>query len=802
MTNKFPYTLIQCFAAIAQHHGLQVDPEQLINEYALADEETSSSVLLEIAVNIGFKAKLEQLSWQSLLDKHNVFPLMVRLNNGNGVIVVGVHAEDGGQVLILDPLCNFPIVQICSYDLFCTQWTGDVFFFFMEKDTIHKEDIQSQLALDEVLGGHSSAVDEMLLKENLKIKEAMVPNMKQEYTNQLLSDKETTDCILGFLLNNKTKLFKHPEVRSFVSQRVMENKIANDEIKIIESLSAKQATSSYNLDSLKNLLGFDRGGKLVDVFMSLFGDLLNENAKYLCIGPRNEAELYAIISYGIGPENIFALDLISSDPFVISGDMHRMPFPSNSFDTIFIGWVLSYSNDLEQACSEIIRVAKDGAYIVIGNDYNANQDVGNQFFGGYVFKSAEDIFELFSTVISERIISRNPHAPYDHNSRKIIAGFVLNKGCVSDFNLQPDQNKEVVNFDKQRCNNLQAEIDKTKYLESNAVRDFFHNLPIDLQNNAQMKIRFESHSNRLLEFSEKTEGLIDNAYLIMRQQYALHGNVIDQAISAQISKTFPRSDVKLMPFQSIFSYNETHIETALKDISEDGYHFCPFKLNAKQIVEILKYFENNEEPGFALKFQVPLINNELGLNLFMDRYFIELASRYLDTVPILNSITGFDTNAGTLSEEQQSEYAMKFHFDKDWISWFNVFIYLDDVSVDNGPHCFVPGSHRNRGNHLLRDGRFSDEEIKLYYGSDAIKTITGEAGTIFIANTHALHRGSVVNQGKRRILQLIYSNSLFGAHQSQYKMNLLDEAHSAKLEPIIYGNPRLFQNFRLCSEIS
>ena len=132
----------------------------------------------------------------------------------------------------------------------------------------------------------------------------------------------------------------------------------------------------------------------------------------------------------------------------------------------------------------------------------------------------------------------------------------------------------------------------------------------------------------------------------------------------------------------------------------------------------------------------------------------------------------------------------------------SVFIYLDDVSVDNGPHCFVPGSHRNRGNHLLRDGRFSDEEIKLYYGSDAIKTITGEAGTIFIANTHALHRGSVVNQGKRRILQLIYSNSLFGAHQSQYKMNLLDEAHSAKLEPIIYGNPRLFQNFRLCSEIS
>ena len=39
MANQFSHTTVQCLTAIAQHHGLQINPEQLIHEYALADEE-------------------------------------------------------------------------------------------------------------------------------------------------------------------------------------------------------------------------------------------------------------------------------------------------------------------------------------------------------------------------------------------------------------------------------------------------------------------------------------------------------------------------------------------------------------------------------------------------------------------------------------------------------------------------------------------------------------------------------------------------------------------------------------------
>ena len=39
MAERYPHTTIQCLAAIAQHHRLPVNPERLIEDYALVAEE-------------------------------------------------------------------------------------------------------------------------------------------------------------------------------------------------------------------------------------------------------------------------------------------------------------------------------------------------------------------------------------------------------------------------------------------------------------------------------------------------------------------------------------------------------------------------------------------------------------------------------------------------------------------------------------------------------------------------------------------------------------------------------------------
>jgi ATP-binding cassette subfamily B protein len=121
-------TVIQCLAAIAQHHGIVVNPERLIHDYAQADEEPKTVQALRMATDIGLKAKAVKLSWKGLLDQGGVYPLIARKKDGAGVIVVGARkGEDGvAKVAILDPAADISAVSLRGETEFCAEWGGEV----------------------------------------------------------------------------------------------------------------------------------------------------------------------------------------------------------------------------------------------------------------------------------------------------------------------------------------------------------------------------------------------------------------------------------------------------------------------------------------------------------------------------------------------------------------------------------------------------------------------------------------------------------------------------------------------------
>lgn len=126
---KFPHTVVQCLAAIAQHHGLQVNPERLIHDYALADEEPEGAMLLRMATEIGFKAKSDKISWEGIFAQEGVFPILVKLSSGAGMIMVGVRTEEGEpKVAVLDPTADMADVRLLGREQFCALWAGDVVF--------------------------------------------------------------------------------------------------------------------------------------------------------------------------------------------------------------------------------------------------------------------------------------------------------------------------------------------------------------------------------------------------------------------------------------------------------------------------------------------------------------------------------------------------------------------------------------------------------------------------------------------------------------------------------------------------
>jgi ATP-binding cassette subfamily B protein len=131
MQDKFPHTAVQCLTAIAQHHGLQINPERLIDEYALRAEEPGNGVLLRMAAEIGLKAKADKVGWARLMAQGGVFPLMARLIGGNMIIVVGVKPGEEGapdQVAVLNPAIPNATVMMVSRADFEKRWHGEVLF--------------------------------------------------------------------------------------------------------------------------------------------------------------------------------------------------------------------------------------------------------------------------------------------------------------------------------------------------------------------------------------------------------------------------------------------------------------------------------------------------------------------------------------------------------------------------------------------------------------------------------------------------------------------------------------------------
>src|SRR3990167_1130410 len=128
MADRFPHTTIQCLAALAQHHRLAINPERLIEDYALVPEEPPTATVLRIASEIGLKAKTDKFTWEGLQAQGGVFPLIARMSDGNCVIVMAASAKGDGQVAVLNPLAdNATEVLLIDREKFCSKWNGDVF---------------------------------------------------------------------------------------------------------------------------------------------------------------------------------------------------------------------------------------------------------------------------------------------------------------------------------------------------------------------------------------------------------------------------------------------------------------------------------------------------------------------------------------------------------------------------------------------------------------------------------------------------------------------------------------------------
>lgn len=155
-----------------------------------------------------------------------------------------------------------------------------------------------------------------------------------------------------------------------------------------------------------------------------------------------------------------------------------------------------------------------------------------------------------------------------------------------------------------------------------------------------------------------------------------------------------------------------------------------------------------------------LLRSAEACRICFDGTLSAIAAAYFRCRPVFDFATMWWTTPS--GPREYSLAAQEFHWDMDRLFFLKFFIYLTDVTPDTGPHVFVAGSHRRKPAAVRQDRRYDDAEVAAHYPAEAIRTVCGPRGTIFAADTRALHKGQPVVRGERLVLQVEFTISRFG----------------------------------------
>jgi len=238
----------------------------------------------------------------------------------------------------------------------------------------------------------------------------------------------------------------------------------------------------------------------------------------------------------------------------------------------------------------------------------------------------------------------------------------------------------------------------------------------------------------------------------------------------------------------LFSITPQEFTDAVHNLSDNGYATLPFKLHRNICSQIINdtvsceyscILSNSE--GIT-RYQIPslsalkagtisahmaeqhILSNPMVCQIVNDPVIAGVVRCYLRTAIQLRHVSLWHSYPA-VNSQPESELAQLFHFDLDEFRWLKLFIFLNDVDSENGPHVYIPGTHKpmSKASDLLRRGysRINDADMEIYHPRDTWREIHCEAGTMIFADTRCWHKGKTIFNGIRTVLQPEYAPSSF-----------------------------------------
>jgi hypothetical protein len=237
---------------------------------------------------------------------------------------------------------------------------------------------------------------------------------------------------------------------------------------------------------------------------------------------------------------------------------------------------------------------------------------------------------------------------------------------------------------------------------------------------------------------------------------------------------------------------DTYLEPGLETFTRDAVIVHPMKLEAAKVAEIRRHLETQtvhkgyhvywsdrqqcsleearQAGPFAGYTMDQLMRTPHLIDFFNHPAIVDFVEMALGCVPTLYSINAWWSFPATTPTGHGAQF---FHRDDDDWRFITMFLYLTDVDEEAGPHQLIKGSHTLEGmTALIEKARARGEDVPIdalasfsdnaYFTGTFSSTcdrafknetanIVGPAGTIFMANTVAAHRGLMPNKKPRLI---------------------------------------------------
>jgi hypothetical protein len=147
--------------------------------------------------------------------------------------------------------------------------------------------------------------------------------------------------------------------------------------------------------------------------------------------------------------------------------------------------------------------------------------------------------------------------------------------------------------------------------------------------------------------------------------------------------------------------------------------------------------------------------------------YLPLATDYIGVVPFIANYSAW----WSFANPKQPVEAQMWHRDGDDMKFCKLFVYLTDVDGYCGPHTMLEGTHDieylkkvdlrtpKYFQWMFRTLRKDPEMLSTVFHDAQERTMTGAAGTVFMEDTSAMHRGVVPMHENRLVAQILYTPS-------------------------------------------